>query len=219
MKSTSYHDYVFKDGKLLGRFDDMYKYSSSTPWHQDEQENWIDVLFTKELLKNNSYEEIHDFGCGLGYYLNILDNIINTKSTKCYGYDISQTACNKAKEIFPNYYFKQLNLMETNTDLDIIRDTNKRRLFSIRGTLWYVFPKMGNVVQNIAKFMETDEELLIVQNFPPLENDFIGKDVIADYFDIEKHFSQFFTPIKKVWYQDTQLTTNDNWYIAILKKI
>jgi hypothetical protein len=49
-KSTDYHDYVFRDGKLVGEFEEMYLNSATTPWHQDEQENWIDVRLTKEML-------------------------------------------------------------------------------------------------------------------------------------------------------------------------
>lgn len=48
--STDYHDYVFRDGKLVGEFEDMYKNSSKVPWHQDEQANWIDVRLTREIL-------------------------------------------------------------------------------------------------------------------------------------------------------------------------
>ena len=72
-KSTDYYDYVFRDGKLIGEFEDMYKNSSNVPWHQDEQVNWIDVRFTRELLRESAaYSEIHDIGCGTGHYLNLI---------------------------------------------------------------------------------------------------------------------------------------------------
>lgn len=108
MKSTDYHDYVIKNGKLLGEFEEMYKNSDSIPWHQDEQEKWIDVLLTKQIFNNKKYDEIHDLGSGTGHYLDILNNIIGHKNTKCYGYDISQTACNQAKNIFKHNTFSQL---------------------------------------------------------------------------------------------------------------
>ncbi len=34
--STDYHDYVIKNGKLIGEFEQMYKNSAGIPWHQDE---------------------------------------------------------------------------------------------------------------------------------------------------------------------------------------
>lgn len=46
LTSTDYHDYVIMDGKLIAEFEQMYQNSSQIPWHQNEQENWIDVRFT-----------------------------------------------------------------------------------------------------------------------------------------------------------------------------
>jgi hypothetical protein len=37
-KSRDYHDYVFKNGKFIGKFDEMYQYSENIPWNQDQQE-------------------------------------------------------------------------------------------------------------------------------------------------------------------------------------
>ncbi len=34
--SDDYHDYVIKDGKYIGLYEDMYKYSKEIPWHQDK---------------------------------------------------------------------------------------------------------------------------------------------------------------------------------------
>ena len=37
--SKDYHDYVFRDGKLVGEFEAIYQNSEGVPWHQDEQES------------------------------------------------------------------------------------------------------------------------------------------------------------------------------------
>ena len=74
-KSTDYHDYIFREGKLIGEFEEMYRNSSTTPWHQDEQENWIDVRLKKEILQDlGRFHQIHDFGCGTGHYLDLIVN-------------------------------------------------------------------------------------------------------------------------------------------------
>ncbi len=71
--SNDYHDYVFRNGKLIGDFEEMYQNSSGIPWHQDQQDNWIDVRITKEILADiGSFDEIHDFGCGTGHYLGLM---------------------------------------------------------------------------------------------------------------------------------------------------
>ena len=51
-KSTDYHDYVFRNGQLVGEFEEMYRNSSSTPWNQDKQEEWIDIKLTLQILKD-----------------------------------------------------------------------------------------------------------------------------------------------------------------------
>lgn len=109
--SKDYHDYVFREGKLVGEFEAMYRNSEGIPWHQDEQENWVDVRLTSEMLRDvGSYDEIHDLGCGLGHYLAIMRSRIGSESCRCVGYDISETACAKAKQVWPNFEFIQLDL-------------------------------------------------------------------------------------------------------------
>lgn len=49
--SKNYHDYVFRDGELVGEFEAMYRHSEDVPWHQDEQDDWMDVRRTVDLLR------------------------------------------------------------------------------------------------------------------------------------------------------------------------
>ncbi len=108
---TDYHDFVFKEGKLVGRFEDMYREASTIPWHQDEQESWLDVDVTINLLKWQApFSAIRDYGCGLGYFLEILVRRLGDDDTLACGYDISLTACTQAKTIFPDYTFEKLDL-------------------------------------------------------------------------------------------------------------
>ena len=110
-QSTDYHDYVFRDGKLVGEFEEMYQRSATIPWHQDEQADWIDVRLTKELLSDiGLFDEIHDLGCGLGNYLGLMRERVGATVCQGFGYDISATACTKAKQQFPAFQFAQLDL-------------------------------------------------------------------------------------------------------------
>ena len=109
---ADYHKYVFRDGKLIAEFEEMYQRSRDIPWHQDEQDNWVDVRLTVEFLKDiGPFDEIHDFGCGLGYYLEILKNRIGSVGCRTYGYDVSDTACIKAVSLFPDAEFAVFDLM------------------------------------------------------------------------------------------------------------
>ena len=89
--STDYHDYVFRDGKLVGEFEEMYRNSATTPWHQDEQDNWIDVRLTKEMLRDlGRFDAIYDFGCGTGHFFDLMVKHSLSTNGKSYGYDVSR---------------------------------------------------------------------------------------------------------------------------------
>lgn len=216
--SRDYHDYVIRDGKLICEFEAMYSNSDGVPWHQDEQENWIDVRLTIEMLRDlEPFDEIHDLGCGLGYYLALMRKSLGSKNCRSFGYDISATACDKARTLFPSFSFRTLDLTlvpEAPAATSPLRSA-ARRLFIIRGTLWYVFPKLVNVVNMIRSLMSADDQLLVVQNFPPLERAFVGKDVIPDHSALIQYFSTCFLPVRHLWYQDTLKTANDNWFIGL----
>jgi methylase of polypeptide subunit release factors len=118
IKSTDYHDYVIKNGKLIGEFEQMYQNSSTIPLHQDEQENWIDVCLTLEFLKRKNFSRVVDYGAGTGHYLDIL--IRRTSAIGGIGFDISETAVQKATETFPKYKFKTANLVTDNNQQFLI---------------------------------------------------------------------------------------------------
>ena len=110
-KSTDYHDYVFRNGELVGEFEEMYLNSATIPWHQDEQSDWMDVLLTKNMLRDlGKFTEIHDLGCGTGHYLELIARDFLQPCGISYGYDISTTACRYAAKTFPNSIFNVLDL-------------------------------------------------------------------------------------------------------------
>lgn len=112
INSDDYHDFVIKGGKLIGEFDQMYQKSKGIPWHQDEQANWLDIRLVIEFLKEHApFDSITDFGCGLGYFLEISKRTIGKEGGRCFGYDVSSTCCKKAKELFPDFQFGVLDLM------------------------------------------------------------------------------------------------------------
>lgn len=126
--SKDYHDYVFRDGKLVGEFEAMYRNSEGTPWHQDEQENWVDVRLTTEMLRDvEPFTEIHDLGCGLGHYLAIMRRAVGANAYECYGYDIAETACVKARKIWPSFKFFQFDLTSAPAQKNATRQKQEAR--------------------------------------------------------------------------------------------
>lgn len=85
----------------------------------------------------------------------------------------------------------------------------------IRGTLWYVFPKLTTVIENIANRMCHTDRFLVVQNFPPLHTKFIGKDVLPDHLALLRHFLSHFVADRHMWFEDRMKAANDNWFIGL----
>jgi SAM-dependent methyltransferase len=218
--SKDYHDYVFREGKLVAEFENMYRYSDGTPWNQDKQENWMDVRLTAEFMKDvGPYAEIHDLGCGLGHYLALMCVRLGTQGCRGFGYDISESACIKAGQLFPQYRFKQMDLtVEVENPRSYVTDQPPqpvRRLFMIRGTLWYVFPRLSTVVSMICNLMSSTDQLMVIQNFPPLDQPFIGKDVLPNHQAVLRYFGECFVPVRHLWFEDTLKAKNDNWFMGL----
>jgi len=217
INSDDYHDYVIKNGKLIGEFDQMYLKSKNIPWHQGKQENWLDVRLTIELIKEyGPFDLISDFGSGYGYFLNLIAQYYGTENPVLNAYDVSKTACKKGSLLFPNITFQQFNLMAEHPDYE--REEKSNALFMLRGTLWYVFPKINNVVRNISSIVNKGDYFLVSQNFPPLSSSFVGKDVIPNPQAILNLFSSFL-PLKTIWLEDKISEGNNNWFITIMERM
>ncbi len=211
--SNDYHDYVIRDGVLVGKFEEMYKYSSEIPWRQDRQESWIDVRLTTEMIQNeDSFDTIIDYGCGLGHYLDLLCRKLHI--TSGYGFDISRTAIERAQNNFPAHKFKCEDLMKNSKSLKI--NHNGKALHVIRGTLWYVFPKIEIVVKNLISCLSEKDVLLVIQNFPRLDSNFVGKEVFPDYHAIAKEFTKDsrLRLNSMIWYEKELENKNDSWFIG-----
>jgi SAM-dependent methyltransferase len=179
----------------------------------------VDVRLTKEMIRDTGQvDQIHDLGCGTGHYLNLISDDYLAPAGVSFGYDISETACEKAAINFPRSTFSVLDLTEPMTEIPAgmkMTDRNTTRLFIVRGTLWYVYPKLSTVIENINTMMAHGDKLLVVQNFPPLHEQFVGKDVIPDHSALINHFAHHFSLHRHLWYEDSLGTSNDNWFIGI----
>lgn len=143
--------------------------------------------------------------------------MLGTDESRCFGYDISETACTKARIDWPNFEFTLLDLTAPSATKfrPKTSDPEGHRLFVIRATLWCVFPKLHAVIDVIRGLMSDGDQLMVIQNFPPLDSSFVGKDVIPDHIALLKHFSVAFSPVRHMWFQDTLKSTNDNWFIGL----
>ncbi len=129
----SYHDYVIKDGKFIGRFEEMYK-ECPDPWRQQDSANHaLSKSRNIAILNMKSYgiRSVLEVGSGLGYFA----SMIHGAGIKVVGMDVSETAIQKARQIFPEVEFVvgKVTELEKFTGFDAI-------LFA--DVTWYILPEL-----------------------------------------------------------------------------
>ena len=101
-----YGDYFIKDGKFIGKFEEMYQ-SFEDPWNQTKSYDDLSRQMVAHHINKNKIKSSVEFGCGLGKTMNFL---YSKTGINMLGIDISETCIKKAKEAFPNLSFKVDNV-------------------------------------------------------------------------------------------------------------
>jgi hypothetical protein len=120
-EKETYHDYVIKDGKFIGQFDEMYS-KFEDPWMQSQQPNRYSRQMAIMNIQRYGIKSVVEWGCGLGYYA---DWIHKETGIVCQSIDISETAIKNASEKFPHLNFKvgdikNLSQLEDKQNIDCI---------------------------------------------------------------------------------------------------
>lgn len=134
-----YHDYIFRDGKFIGAFDDMYN-DVGDPWIQTEQD-FENIATTSRLvfwLKKEKIRSAHSLGCGTGLHLNWLSKQCERVSFS--GSDISSAAITQAQSNFTHIPFNQGSLS------NFAEEPSDSEAIIVREVLWYAEPEWQNFV-------------------------------------------------------------------------
>ena len=98
IKSKNYHDYIIKDGKFIGEFEEMYQ-NIDDPWHHGDT---VALQYDLTLYLIDRYKicssrgRALDIGCGKGAFTARLKKAI--PKTQILAVDIAPTAIKKAKQ-------------------------------------------------------------------------------------------------------------------------
>jgi len=170
-KEKNYHDYVIKDGKFIGKFDEMYV-ECDDPWTQSRQPNKYSRMAGIIHLKNFGIRSVLECGCGLGYYANW---IFNETQVIPKSVDISPVAIEKAKTLFPALDFEVA---------DISKDLSRYKSYDcvlLSEIIWYILPDLKGI-------------------FAHLEKDFKGKYLLVNqvfYKGTQRYGTEYFTNLKE----------------------
>lgn len=156
----AYQDYVIKDGKFIGKFEEMYQ-KFPDPWYQmEEVENSYSRLNTILSLQKLKAVSVLEAGCGLGAFTNYLSTAL--PDMKFVGMDISETAIQKARSSYPELQFmigslKEIEHFKTvgGNDFDVI---------ILSEIMWYVLQDLDEIIEKLKRCF-SEKYLIINQTF------------------------------------------------------
>ena len=210
--SSDYHDFVFRDGRLVGEFEQMYAKAVEVPWHQDRDGERLDCRLALAVAATaQSARDVLEVGCGLGYFADLLRQTL--PEAKITGSDVSATAISKASELFPEIGFGVCDIKQP------LAAVGAYDLVVVRGSFWYLFDEMETVVANLCSLVRPGGLILVAQNFPPLDSCFVGKDVLPSPDALVERFFPAFATVVDCRFDDrTRFGGNDNWVLFLGRK-
>lgn len=184
IKSKNYHDYVIKDGKFIGKFEEMYQ-NIEDPWfHGDADAPQYEViLYFFGIIQDNTKKDkpiILDIGCGKGAFTYRLKK--KYPESKIIAIDISSTAIWKAKEKYGKMGIDFIVL-------DILNDELPNKKFDIiviSELFWYILHKINRFIIKIHSALDKDGIVIINQTFYGPNKQKYGNEIMTTPEDLKK---------------------------------
>jgi 2-polyprenyl-3-methyl-5-hydroxy-6-metoxy-1,4-benzoquinol methylase len=178
--NNDYHKYVISNGKLIGDFEEMYKYCDD-PWKQSQHLNQLStrvevaLIHLKRLREDHSVTKVLEIGCGFGH----LSAEISHLGFEITGLDFSPTAIEKAKTFHPNIGFE----VAAFDDIDVLHRV-KPDVIIMSEITWYVLDKIPNFLRLLENYAETQKKPIYLIH------------LLATYKkDAQKYGTEYFTDL------------------------
>src|SRR2546423_3252285 len=142
VKSTDYHDYVIKDGKFVGEFEEMYR-NVDDPWHCVELAGSLDNDLLLAVIRRlrSDVRTMLDVGCGLGELTRLIrDEMPDARLIAC---DVSPTALESARNRVPGASFFTHDL---NSESSLPVESGSIDLIVAAQIMWYVLPNLDRII-------------------------------------------------------------------------
>ena len=136
-----YHDYVIKDGKFIGKFEEMYR-NCTDPWHasyEDYEDSACSLAARHFYFTTAPALPLTSLGCGTGRHL----AWFSLWDLDVQGVDISPTAIARARQACEWESWEFL----TSSIIDFFRyNATHAGTYLFREVLWYILPDWTEIV-------------------------------------------------------------------------
>lgn len=166
--SGDYHDYVIKNGKLIGKFEEMYQVCPD-PWPETEDDlnNNPCSHRTRQLIVIHGFKKVLSVGSGKGFHLDWISR--SCPNARFMGCEVSNTAVEHSRKVYPHIPVRCLDVRDFfnySWDFDLI-------LF--REVLWYMLAHWAAICDG-------------------LKENYAGKHIVVElsFYDRQTYGNEFF---------------------------
>jgi len=177
-KYPRYQDYVIKDGKLVGEFEQMYQ-DFDDPWEQTTREQGaFEKQIALEIVRRQGYQRVMELGCGLGDFTAKLQQ----EAKSVLGVDVSKTAIQKAQKKHPGLSFAAADIL----DFDVYRKFKPDCIIMAEIT-WYVLEKLDQFKSFLSSEMRGTGIIHLLMTYREGEQKY-GREYFTDLEGIMKYW-------------------------------
>jgi len=182
MTGPDYHDYFIKDGRHIGRYEEMYQ-DCPDPWRIEELGERLDMRAALLLLhgRGQKIRRFLDIGSGLGLFSGLLTRTIWAENPEARGLisDISATAVARAAQRLadPRLEFLPLDVRDLARRLPFPEKSFD--LLVLAQVLWGLLEDLPRTLTALGRLLPTGAYMLISQHFPPPKQQSYGAEVVS----------------------------------------
>lgn len=189
---ADYHDYFIKDGRHLGRYEEMYQ-NCPDPWRIEELGQRLDMRAALLLLagREKSVGRFLDLGAGLGLFTALLTEALWRANPEARGVvsDISATAVARAESRLadPRLEFRALDARSLANGPYFPSQTFD--LIVMAQILWGLLEDLDRTLAALAALLTPGGLILISQHFPGPEHQGYGREIVSSPEDLTRHLA------------------------------
>jgi len=214
-KYSRYQDYVIRDGRLVGEFEQMYQ-DFADPWHATIAEEFasekaVGINLLARLQARGRIRSVLELGCGLGHY----SARIAALGLDVTGVDIAATAVEKARQRHPRVQFVTGGV----ADFELLRQRRPDVLVLAEIT-WYVLGQLRGLLDFLRTELPDTYVLHLLSTYPPGVQQY-GSDFFTDLAGIRRFFGMKYlesgevhqAQVTRTWFLGTWSPENETAWL------
>lgn len=208
-KYERYQDYVIRDGRLVGEFEQMYR-DFPDPWHELTSEEFASdkaagLNLLARLKARHGVKRVVEIGCGFGHY----SARIAALGLTTVGLDISATAIERARNLHSSVDFR-VGTLEDYATLSKLRPD----VLVMAEITWYVLDHLSTFLEFTRANLSNTYILHLLNTYPPGVQEY-GVDFFTDLAGIKKFFGMEYLEAGEVKFEEGGTRT---WFLGTWDK-